>query len=111
MSKTDYRHAMDMVEEVERGPISKFSAETRCFADLIRSVDDEWKDASGLERGGDPDGVTPQDLRNYLMRLTAFVEGLAEGDCSYHDGCPAWSGSRHGQCVSCRAREVLGVTE
>jgi len=35
----DYRHAMDMVKEVERGPVSKFSAETRCFADLIRSVE------------------------------------------------------------------------
>jgi len=35
----DYRHAMDMVKEVERGPVSKFSAETRYFADLIRSVE------------------------------------------------------------------------
>jgi len=35
----DYRHAMDMVREVERGPVSKFSAETRCFAELIRSVE------------------------------------------------------------------------
>ena len=35
----DYRHAMDMVKEVEQGPVSKFSAETRCFADLVRSVD------------------------------------------------------------------------
>lgn len=35
----DYKHAMNMVEEVERGPVSRFSAETRCFADLARSVD------------------------------------------------------------------------
>lgn len=35
----DYKHAMDMVKEVEQGPVSKFSAETRCFADLVRSVD------------------------------------------------------------------------
>lgn len=35
----DYKHAMDMVKEVERGPTSKFSAETRCFADLVRAVD------------------------------------------------------------------------
>ena len=34
----DYRHAMDMVKEVEREP-KKFSAETRCFADLVRAVD------------------------------------------------------------------------
>ncbi len=105
----DYKHTMDMVREVERGPISKFSDETRCFAELVRSVDNEWKDASGLMRGQDPEAVNPQDLRNYLMRLLAFVEGLAEGDCSYHDGCPG--GSRHGQCVFCQAREVLGDTE
>lgn len=35
----DYRHAMNMVKEVEQGPVSKFSAETRCFADLVRSVE------------------------------------------------------------------------
>ena len=35
----DYKHAMDMVKRVEEGPPSKFSAETRCFADLVRAVD------------------------------------------------------------------------
>jgi len=35
----DYKHAMAMVKEVEQGPVSKFSAETRCFADIVRSVD------------------------------------------------------------------------
>lgn len=35
----DYKHAMNMCKEVENGPVSKFSAETRCFADLIRLVD------------------------------------------------------------------------
>jgi len=35
----DYKRAMDMVKEVEQGPVSKFSAETRCFADLVRAVD------------------------------------------------------------------------
>ena len=50
-----------------------------------------------------------RDLRNYLMRLISFVEGLAEGDCSYRDGCP--DGCRHGKCVYCQAREVLGGTE
>ena len=105
----DYRHAMDMVKKVERGPAKKFSAETRCFAELVRSVDDEWKDASGLMRGGDPEAVTPQDLRKYLIGLTAFVEGLAEGDCSYGDGCPPRC--RHGVCVFCQAKEVIGGTE
>ena len=35
----EYRHAMDMVKKVEAGPVSKFSSETRCFADLVRAVD------------------------------------------------------------------------
>lgn len=36
----DYIHAMNMVKEVEDGPVSKFSDETRCFAALVRAVDD-----------------------------------------------------------------------
>lgn len=40
---------------------------------LLREVD-EWKDASGLERGGDPDGVTPDDLRNEIAHLRAAQE-------------------------------------
>jgi hypothetical protein len=35
---------------------------------------DEWKDASGLERGGDPDGVTPDDLRNEMAHLRTTQE-------------------------------------
>lgn len=86
---------MDMVEEVERGPAKKFSAETRRFAELVRAVDDEWKDASGLMRGGDPDAVTPQDLRNHLIKrarapwlaysdLDDFGEGLRRRLISPH---------------------------
>ena len=37
----------------------------------------------------------------------AVLRDIAEGDCSYGDGCPKF-GSRHGQCVSCKAREALG---
>lgn len=33
-----------------------------------------WKDASGLERGGDPDAVTPDDLRNEIANLHACQE-------------------------------------
>jgi len=35
---------------------------------------EKWKEASGLERGGDPDGVTPDDLFNELMHLRATQE-------------------------------------
>lgn len=34
----DYRHAMDMVKKVESDQ-ANYSAETRCFADLVRAVD------------------------------------------------------------------------
>ena len=34
---------------------------------------ENWKDASGLERGGDPDSVTPDDLRNELALLKAVM--------------------------------------
>ena len=34
---------------------------------------EEWKTASGLERGGDPDGVTPDDLRAEIKRLDMLV--------------------------------------
>jgi len=40
---------------------------------LLEKVE-QWKDASMLERGGDPDGVTPEDLRKEMMRLQEFHE-------------------------------------
>lgn len=42
--------------------------------------------------------------------LRSALSDLAEGDCSYGDGCPAF-GSRHGQCCSCKAREALSKVE
>jgi hypothetical protein len=35
-----------------------------------------WKDATGLERGGDPDGVTPDDLREEIAHLRTTDEAL-----------------------------------
>lgn len=34
----------------------------------------EWKDASGLEKGGDPDGITPDDLRREMQHLRTTQE-------------------------------------
>lgn len=34
-----------------------------------RAEINKWKDASGLERGGDPDGVTPDAARNYWVEV------------------------------------------
>lgn len=41
-----------------------------------------------------------------VRRLTAVVEGFAEHDCAYGDGCPPF-GTRHGCCVGCQARRAL----
>jgi hypothetical protein len=53
----DYKHAMDMVKEVEQGPVSKFSAETRCFADLVRAVDIYHLETRKTEAKGKPAGM------------------------------------------------------
>jgi len=45
------------------------------------------------------------ETREALLR--AALEGFAEGDCEYGDGCPPCSGTWHGQCNPCRAREAL----
>ena len=39
-------------------------------------------------------------------RLRAVLEGMAEGDCMYGDGCPIF-GSRHYRCMPCVARAAL----
>lgn len=40
----------------------------------------------------------------------SFVKDMSEHDCTYGDNCPKF-GSRHGQCVGCKAREVLEKIE
>ena len=38
--------------------------------------------------------------------LHSALSDLAEGDCSYDDGCPS-TGTRPGQCYACKARQAL----
>lgn len=40
--------------------------------------EEAWQDASGLERGGDPGGVTPEDLRRHQEKREAAVQALVE---------------------------------
>ena len=40
---------------------------------LLEEIE-KWKDSTGLERGGDPDGVTPDDLRAEIAHLRATQE-------------------------------------
>lgn len=52
---------------------NRFKAQETTINRLLTEIG-KWKDASGLERGGDPDGVTPDDLRNELDHLRATQE-------------------------------------
>lgn len=47
-------------------------------------------------------------LETQVKDLKQFVTELAEDDCSYGDNCPTF-GSRHGQCLSCKARKTLSL--
>jgi hypothetical protein len=42
-----------------------------------------------------------------LTELVAYIQEDADEDCSYGDGCPQFSGSRHGTCRSCKAKREL----
>lgn len=46
-------------------------------------------------------------------RLLSFTKDMAEGDCSYNDGCPIFPkvALRHYRCHSCLAREALGAPQ
>ena len=39
--------------------------------------------------------------------LRAWVQELTVDGCSYGDGCPSDTGTRHGTCLSCKARNFL----
>ena len=41
-----------------------------------------------------------------VARLREALESIAEYDCTYGDNCPTF-GTRHGQCVGCKARAAL----
>ena len=43
---------------------------------LLLAEVDEWKDASGLECGGDPDGVTPNSMRRYWESVESERDSL-----------------------------------
>jgi hypothetical protein len=55
------------------GRADKTGPDLRRIEELELEID-RWKDASGLERGGDPDGVTPDDLRKEIECLVKAQE-------------------------------------
>ena len=55
---------------------------------------------------GKPDRIA--DLLEEAANALDFVQELANEECSYNDGCPNFVGSRHGTCLSCKAKAVLG---
>lgn len=43
-----------------------------------------------------------------LIDMANALRDIAEGDCSYGDGCPTSSSARHGMCLRCLAAAGLG---
>ena len=61
------------------------------------SGDTRWGDRTPeMEGGALPEGAAVD-----------LVRELAEQECKYGDGCPKFSGSRHGTCIPCKARAAL----
>lgn len=55
-------------DEAKHGELERRNLE------LLNEIE-QWKDASGLEVGGDPDGVTPDMLRKYIDKITPPPDG------------------------------------
>lgn len=53
---------------------------------------------------GKPDRIA--DLLEEAATALEFIQELASEECSYGDNCPTF-GSRHGQCVRCKAKRAL----
>jgi hypothetical protein len=77
-----WRHAEYAVQKLTTGTCErcwgtgradKTGPDLRRIEELELEID-RWKDASGLERGGDPDGVTPDDLRKEIECLRQAQE-------------------------------------
>lgn len=84
----------------DRAEIEELKRKSRL---LVQRVDD-LKFALGTDAAGWFDRYKTADRERAFLH--SALSDLAEGDCSYGDGCPA-SGTRHGQCYSCRARQAL----
>lgn len=65
-----------------------------------RKLDNEW-DAAHKKHVAMVDS-----LRAQRDRYRDALEGFAEGDCAYGDGCSD-TATRHGRCTPCKAREAL----
>lgn len=76
-------------------------------------VDDEQVDLIVAEKvtvNGAPSArITVRDhVPHAIDRLHAFAREFADEPCHYGDGCPPFAGTRHGDCINCKARRALG---
>lgn len=75
--------------------------------DICRMAEEieAWKSATGLERGGDPDAVRPDDIVRELERMRA-LEGIVQWAAS--EWCSRYvSPTECGECLACQARTAL----
>ena len=40
-----------------------------------------------------------------------LLKELADEPCSYGDGCPPFAGTRHGDCLHCKAKRALAAAK
>jgi hypothetical protein len=71
-------------QDKDRGEFDAVAGEVLCLVDdhnrqrwtgLLAEIE-EWKEASGLECGGDPDGVTPAKAKEFWSAESRRIEAL-----------------------------------
>ena len=76
-----------MYESIKREEeIARLKAQLGEYSRKLIDAADEieaWKDASGLERGGDPDGVTPEGARKYWENIERIANQRDDAVNSY----------------------------
>lgn len=69
-----------------RGGVAWLIAEVDKLRERIDEQKQEWQEATGLLNGGDPGGVTPEHLREYIGRADSLIRQCRHAiDCLMGD--------------------------
>lgn len=78
------------------------------FQVLINRAADAESRAAVADAKAEMDESRIAELTATVERMRDFVSELADEECHYADNCPPFINTRHGTCLSCRARAALG---